>query len=241
MIATGGCGSKNFLRKIYLAGSYILQIFKYSALFLLPITFPRGIYSFLQQNPFAMQKSFAWAAVCCLSVSLFSCNNASNSTPAKDTTAAAAEAPKPPAPAEFADMKYAEIGKKQMAALASNDMKVYAEGYADSAVFQWSSGDSVVGKEAIVKYWTNRRTNVIDSLQLDNDIWLPIKVNQPQKGPDMPGVWLLSWMRSHVKYKKGKPLVFWVHTDYHFNSADKIDRAIQYIDRAPINRELGIK
>jgi hypothetical protein len=27
----------------------------------------------------------------------------------------------------------------------------------------------------------------------------------------------------------------WIHTDIHFDANDKIDRAIQYIDRVPIN------
>jgi hypothetical protein len=44
-----------------------------------------------------------------------------------------------------------------------------------------------------------------------------------------------------VKYKNGKKLAFWVHTDYHYDANNKIDRAVQYIDRAPINSALGVQ
>ena len=113
--------------------------------------------------------------------------------------------------------------------------------YADNAKYRWSSGDSLSGKAEISKYWTDRRKNVIDSISFTNQVWLPIKVNTPQAGPDVPGVWLLSWYMVNAKYKNGKRLVFWVHTDHHYDANDKIDQTIQYIDRAPIVAALGHK
>jgi hypothetical protein len=142
-------------------------------------------------------------------------------------------------PSEFADAKYTDMGKSGLAQFESGNIDEWLKGFADNAVWQWSSGDSLAGKEKIAEYWKNRRNTVIDSIKFTNDIWLPIKINTPQKGPDMPGVWLLNWYQTNVKYKNGKKLVFWVHTDYHFDNADKIDRAIQYIDRAPINAALA--
>ncbi len=56
-----------------------------------------------------------------------------------------------------------------------------------------------------------------------------------------PGNWLLSWFLVHTKYKNGKRVDMWVHNDLHFDANDKIDQMIQYIDRAPINKALGIK
>lgn len=160
------------------------------------------------------------------------CNNGtdsasidSNADTAKTTTSQQAE---------FANPKYVEAGKTAMAKFEAGDVEGWLSEYDDNAVFQWSNGDSIAGKPAIVNYWKNRRGNVIDSIDMSNDIWLPIKVNTPQRGPDMPGVWLLSWHQVDVKYKTGKKLTFWVHTDYHYNANDKIDRAIQYIDFAPI-------
>jgi len=74
----------------------------------------------------------------------------------------------------------------------SGDMDGWMINFADTAIYNWSAGDSLVGKKAIMDYWKNRRTNVIDSIKFTNDIWLPLKVNTPQRGPDVPGVWLLS-------------------------------------------------
>ena len=154
-----------------------------------------------------------------------------------DTTAVSGQ----PMPSEFADPKYMDMGKQLMQQFADENIDAYGEQFADNAVYLWSSGDSLTGKQAIVNYWKQRFTNVIDTIQMSNDIWLPIKVNQPQQGPDMPGVWLIGWHQVNVKYKNGKELQFWVHTDYHYNESDKIDRAIQYLDRAPINAALGTK
>jgi hypothetical protein len=136
---------------------------------------------------------------------------------------------------EFADAKYMDIGRSQLRLFESGNYDEWGKMFAENAVYQWSAGDSLVGRAAIVNYWKNRRMKFIDSIAMTNDIWLPIKVNQPQRGPDMPGVWLISWNQVDVKYKTGKKLMFWVHNDYHFNANDEIDRAVSYMDRAPVN------
>jgi len=182
-----------------------------------------------------MHKFLPWAVGCCL---LFSCNNASKEPSAKDSSTASAT-PAPPPQSEFADARYTEMGKKMLAQFASGDITAWLDNFADNAVYSWSSGDSLAGKTAMNNYWKDRRGKVIDSIEFTNDIWLPLKVNRPQKGPDVPGIWLLGWYEVHVKYKNGAHLGFWVHHDCHYNSADKIDRYIQYIDMAPINKALG--
>ena len=185
-----------------------------------------------------MKKLLVMAAACCL---LLSCNNKpaeSTTTTSTDTSSMAKETKTPPQ-SEFADAKYAELGKKGLAAMSSGDMDAWVNDYADNAMFRWSSGDSLAGKAAIGAWWKERRSKVIDSIQFSNDIWLPLKVNTPQKGPDIPGIWLLGWYQVNVKYKNGKKLQFWVHTDSHYNSSDKIDLTIQYIDKAPINKAVG--
>lgn len=163
---------------------------------------------------------------------LFACNNSTDTATvgsAPDSTKATT-----PPQAEFADAKYVDLGKAALAKFEAGDIDGWLSAYDDNAVNIWSNGDSLAGKQAIATYWKDRRANVIDSLKLSNDIWFPIKINTPQRGPDMPGVWLLCWHQVDVKYKNGKKLTFWVHNDYHYNSNDKIDRAIQYIDFAPI-------
>ncbi len=186
-----------------------------------------------------MRLSLAIVAGCTL---LFSCNNnqpAEKPNATGDTTVATKETKTPQS--EFADPKYAEMGKKAIAQMSSGDMDGWIGNFADKAMYRWSSGDSLAGKAAIGAYWKDRRTKVIDSISFMNDIWLPIKINTPQKGPDIPGNWLLSWYQVNVKYKNGAKLMFWTHTDYHFDATDKIDLVIQYIDRAPINKALGVK
>lgn len=175
-----------------------------------------------------------------LSGMLIACNNSSTTT-GNNTMVKGDSSTKATPPAEFTDAKYADWGKQSMHKFESGDIEGWADMFADNAVYAWSAGDSLAGKKAIIDYWKNRRANVIDSIHFSNDIWLPIKINQPQKGPDRPGVWLLSWYQVNSKYKSGKKLQFWVHTDYHYDSSDKVDRAIQYIDRAPINAATGMK
>jgi hypothetical protein len=183
-----------------------------------------------------MRKIFTLAAGCCI---LLACNNKpADSTAATTDTTATAEKKAPPQ-SEFADPKYTDMGKKDLAAFATGDIDAWMNSYADNAVYVWSAGDSLSGKTAIAAYWKNRRSKVIDSISFPSAIWLPIKINQPQQVQDLPGNWLLGWHLTVVKYKNGKKLGFWVHVDNHYNSDDKIDRTIEYIDRAPINKALG--
>ncbi len=181
-----------------------------------------------------MKKFISLAAACCI---LVACNNQTAEQPAKTDSAAAATETKPETPkdVEFADAKYMEVGKSSLASLSKGDITAYVSKYADNAVYSWSSGDSLAGIAAITKYWADRRSNIIDSISFANDIWLSIKVNKPQRGPDMPGVWLLGWYQFNTKYKNGKRVSGWIHNDLHFNEAGKIDRSVLYIDRAPIN------
>lgn len=141
-------------------------------------------------------------------------------------------------PAEFADAKYSAIGKSGLAGLSSGDIDGWMNSFADNAVYVWNNGDSVAGKPAITDYWKKRRTEVIETISFSKEIFLPIKVNQPQS-VEAPGVWLLSWYQVDVVYKTGKKMSQWLHVDSHFNAADKIDRQIMYIDRAPVNTALG--
>lgn len=183
-----------------------------------------------------MKKFLSLATGCCI---LLACNTqpAEPTTGAKDTTSTVKPTEVPQS--EFADARYTEIGKKGLAQLSSGDIAGWMDSYADNAVYHWSSGDSLSGKKAISDYWTNRRGKIIDSLEYSNDIWLPVKVNRSQRGPDVPGIWLLGWYQVNTRYKNGKRLQFWVHTDLHFDKNDKIDIVDQYIDRAPINKALG--
>jgi hypothetical protein len=182
-----------------------------------------------------MKKILFIASACIFIVACNSDKKNESSTSGNNSTDSSGKKPQ----SEFADPKYMDWGKKQLAQFESGDINSWLGNFSDSARYYWSGGDSLIGKKAITDYWKNRRSNVIDSIHFANDIWLPLKVNQPQKGPDAPGVWLMSWYQVNVKYKVGSKLSFWVHTDYHYDKSDKIDIAVQYIDMAPINKALG--
>src|SRR6188474_2848901 len=138
-----------------------------------------------------------------------------------------------PAPVEFADPKYSEIGRKALAALSSGDVEGWVANYADNAIYRWNNGDSLAGKKAIHDYWLDRRTKLIDSLNFSEEIFLPVVINKPQAN-EKAGTWLLSWYRTDAKYKTGKRMTQWMHAVMHFDAHDNIDEVIQFRDNAPI-------
>jgi hypothetical protein len=143
--------------------------------------------------------------------------------------------------AEFADARFTDIGRRHMTMFQNGNIEGWAGMFANNVVFYYSGGDSLVGKKALIDYWTNRRANVIESLKISNDIWLPVKVNKPQQTQDVPGVWLFHWHQFDTKYKNGNTLTGWVHTAFHFDDNEKVDRAVQFLDRAPIQAASGVK
>jgi len=178
-----------------------------------------------------MKKTIAVAMATFL---FFACSSPKTDDKAVVTNDSAAAAPAKPQPAEFADSKYADIGRSGLANLSSGNIDAWMSAFADNAVYVWNNGDSLAGKAAIAAYWKNRRGQVIDSISFMNQIWLPIKVNQPQS-VEQPGIWVLGWYQVKAKYKTGKYMGQSIHTDMHFDASDKIDRLIQYLDRVPIN------
>lgn len=192
-------------------------------------TFSKRIFNYLyitNLNLLLMKKLFLLV----LCASLFvGCKKEAAMEPA----ATATDTSKTVAPVEFADAKYSEIGKKSLEALSKGDMDAWMSNYADNAKYYWNSGDSLVGKPAIDKYWRDRRSNVIETITFAKDIWLPLKVNEKGNIP-MDGYWLLSWYQVTAKYKGGKSMTQWIHTSFHFDANDKIDMVNQYLDKAAI-------
>jgi hypothetical protein len=175
--------------------------------------------------------------ISCL-VMLAACKNEAEKT--TEPTAIAGESTKTSPPVEFADQKYVDMGKKSLEQFASGDIDGWATAFADNIIMRWSAGDSLAGKEAIVKYWKDRRMNAVSTIEASNHVWLPVNVNQPQ-GPESKGTWLLNWHQVKATYKNNETLTFWVHIDRHYNNDQKIDEIIQYVDRAPINAALAKK
>jgi len=146
-----------------------------------------------------------------------------------------------PQPVEIGDPKYVEIGKQSMRSLSEGNVDAFMNDFADNANYLWNNGDSLVGKPAIEKYWKDRRGNAIDTITFANDAWLTVKANEaPAKGVQT-GVWLFGWFKVTVTYANGNKMTQWIHNLYHFDGNDKIDRAIQFLDRAPINAATAAK
>jgi len=183
-----------------------------------------------------MKKLIILATGCII---LYSCNSDKKTDAGEQKVSAETSTEKKPQQSEFGDQKFVDWGKKHLAEFENGDMDSWLSAFADNAKYYWSNGDSLVGKQAITDYWKKRRGDVIKSIKFNNDIWLSLKVNTPQKGPDLPGNWLMSWYQVNVTYANGKSLGFWTHTDQHFDANDKIDQTVQYIDFAPINKALG--
>ena len=184
-----------------------------------------------------MKKAFFFSL---FAIVLFSCANQKPEAEKTETTVASTDIAAAPQPAEFADPKYAEIGKSGIANLSSGNVDAWMASFADNAVWQFNNGDSLIGRAAITDYWKKRRTETIDSISFSSQIFLPIKVNQPQS-IEQSGIWVLCWYMTTAKYKTGKTMIQWIHTDLHFDANDKIDRVIMYLDRVPIAAAMSKK
>jgi hypothetical protein len=179
-------------------------------------------------------------AVTCL-LMMAACKNAADKT-MKPVIASAPESktPKSHGAVEFADQRYVDMCKSSLTKFASGDIDGWVSGFADDVILRWSAGDSLAGKAAIAKYWKDRRMNTVDSIQVSNEIWLPVNVNQPQSG-EAKGIWVLNWHQVHATYKNRQTRTFWVHIATHYNNDNMIDEIVQYVDRAPINAAIAMK
>ena len=168
-----------------------------------------------------------------ISLFIISCaEKAEEKSSTQDATPTSTDAKKPPT--EVLDLSEADVVKAGSNALANKDIAGMVANYADDVRYFWSGGDSVIGKQAVVNYW-NGRMKIIDSINFSETILLPIRINESQSPQYATvGKWVMAWNFSHVKYKNGKTIHFWVHTDYHFNDEGKINTVVQYMDRAPI-------
>ncbi len=151
---------------------------------------------------------------------------------AKKEEAAAMVPEKKPA-TEMLDPSLSDPLRKSSDAFAMGDLDGFTSGMADNIRYNWSSGDSLSGKQAVRDYYAGR-WKLIDSVKFMSHIFLPIQVNEsPLKGV-MTGKYIMQWTYANIKYKNGKKISFWFHAVNHLNEEGKIDFLSQYMDRAPI-------
>ncbi len=162
------------------------------------------------------------------------CNNKKEDKKSDDTkTTMVSNGDKKPA-TEILDMSAADPVRHIFASFAKGDLDGMTADFDDSIRYNWSSGDSLKGKQAVKDYYAGR-WKLIDSIHFFNDVVLPIQINESQR-PELvqTGKWVLYWTMTNVTYKNGKKLMFWQHSANHFNDAGKIDFVAMYLDRHPI-------
>jgi hypothetical protein len=163
---------------------------------------------------------------------LWACNDDKQAETLSEVTADSGSVKK--AATEVLALSEADGVKTGYAALSKGDIDGMTANYDDNAKWYFSGGDSAIGKQAIKDYW-NSRWKLIETLTFPEIIVLPVKINETQSPRYAPnGKWVFTWNLTQVKYKNGKTLAFWVHTDYYYNEAGKIINVIQFIDRHPI-------
>ncbi len=178
-------------------------------------------------------KKILLALLC--AATLYACNQPQQAQEAKTETTAVDTTPKA---VEMGDPAGIETGKSMLAAFTEGNMDKYLANFADDAKYYWNNGDSLIGKAAISEFWKKRRSEVVKTATYDNQIWLPVKINQPQS-TEMPGNWLLGWARVSITYKNDKSMTQWMHWTIHFNDNNQIDQMNHFVDMEPINAALA--
>ena len=164
---------------------------------------------------------------------LFACNSENKEGVTATDTKTTATTEKPPVEL-IMDSSLLASTQATMAAFQNKDVEGYTANMDDNVKFRWSSGDSLVGKQAVKDFYTGRFA-IIKTIKFSNPIFLPLMANQsPNGGATAAGKWMLNWYMVDLTYTNDKNLKFWVHNAQHYNDAGKIDETVQYIDRHPI-------
>ena len=179
-----------------------------------------------------MKKIFILAAGC---VFFFACNNEKKEDDKKmdDTNKTTMSSGDKKAATELLDVSMGDGVKSSFTAFSKGDIDGMTANYADNILYAWSNGDSLNGKKAVADYYKGR-WKLLESLNFDNYIVLPLQVNEPQIPALQKGKWVLHWATAKAKYKNGKTVDFFLHSVNHMNDAGKVDFIRMYYDRHPI-------
>jgi hypothetical protein len=152
-----------------------------------------------------MKKIFLLALIS--SLMLWGCENKPKSEINGTETMTAGNETKAKPMMELLDLSTMAPVKASFDAFSKGDMDGFTAGMADNVRFTWSSGDSLIGKQAIKDYY-NGRFKLIDSINFTDHIFVPVKANEAQSPYAPAGKWVLHWSFAHVKYKNGKKINF---------------------------------
>jgi hypothetical protein len=118
--------------------------------------------------------------------------------------------------------------KKAIEAYASGDIAAFTADMDENIKFYYPApGDSLVGKKAVVDFYTKRRA-MADSIQVVNPIYLGIR--NSTNPAVAQGDWLMAWYTYAIKYKNGKRVGLPIHIVQHMNNSGKVDIMAMYYD-----------
>ena len=169
-----------------------------------------------------------------LAVMFAACSNDQTAADTSSTTMDSASTEVNSRDYSFGEDKYVQMAKQTMQDLSSGNVDGFLSAYADNAIYRFSGGDSLNGKQAITDYWKKRRSEVIDSLSYSSEAWMPVNVSNPMYAGQLTGNYALTWNTVHAKYKSGKSMSQRMHMVFHFDNNDKVDRVTQFLDRVPV-------
>src|SRR5690349_10709888 len=109
---------------------------------------------------------------------LIACNDkkSDEKTSGSDTTKTSMSSTDKKPATELLDLSAADPVRNSFAAFAKGDLNGMTANYDDNVRYTWSSGDSLIGKKAVMDYYAGR-WKLIDSISFSNDIVLPVQVN----------------------------------------------------------------
>lgn len=118
--------------------------------------------------------------------------------------------------------------KSAIEGFASGDMSAFTANMDDNVKFYYPvPGDSLVGKQAVLDFYTKRRS-LSDSIVVVNPVYLGIR--NTTNAAVAQGDWLMAWYTFAIKYKNGKRIALPIHIVQHQNAAGKIDIMAMYYD-----------
>lgn len=92
-----------------------------------------------------------------VSILAIACNNKKEESGTDKMVSGASDSTGAKPQSEFADTKYTEWGKKNLAAFEAGDIDSWMNAYADNAVYSWSAGDSLAGKKSNCRFLEKKK------------------------------------------------------------------------------------
>ena len=75
-------------------------------------------------------------------------------------------------PVDSVSTQLTNIAKESMDNFATGDIESFANKFSEDATFHWSNGKSIMGRNELKNYWTDRRKEQIKSYSYSGDVWL---------------------------------------------------------------------